>query len=353
MTIGSTANPWVYNRKGQFLSVPGYITATTYEPDGQTATIAYANGVTTTFTYDPKRRWLNKIVTLKDTTGILNEAYERDDTGRITRVDAGGNSTAYDWDYEYDGFGRILKTKFANDANHSCSETFSYANNDNLLTRSRLTGSCVYPAATAARPHTPLSLNGEALTYDANGNLTNDRRGTVTTVDDRVFTYDVANRVYSVKTGDSATLNLRYGPDGARVRKSSIDTTTTFYIDANVEYDPATATFTRYPHMDLKVVGVLGPNKEGQSFLHRDHPSSVRVVTSSNGALAESTRYVVYGERFDPESGLLYLNARYMDPKFGRFISPDNWVPTMEGVQSRVKAAVLSKTVGGSEGVGR
>jgi RHS repeat-associated protein len=38
------------------------------------------------------------------------------------------------------------------------------------------------------------------------------------------------------------------------------------------------------------------------------------------------------GERFDPETGLMYLNARYMDPTFGRFISPDDWNPTLEGV---------------------
>lgn len=38
------------------------------------------------------------------------------------------------------------------------------------------------------------------------------------------------------------------------------------------------------------------------------------------------------GERYDPETGLLYLNARYMDPAFGRFVSPDDWDPVLEGV---------------------
>jgi RHS repeat-associated protein len=28
-------------------------------------------------------------------------------------------------------------------------------------------------------------------------------------------------------------------------------------------------------------------------------------------------------ERFDAETGLQYLHARYMDPAVGRFISPD------------------------------
>lgn len=38
------------------------------------------------------------------------------------------------------------------------------------------------------------------------------------------------------------------------------------------------------------------------------------------------------GERHHPEIGLIYLNARYMDPLFGRFISPDDWDPILPGV---------------------
>ncbi|WP_197435115.1 RHS repeat-associated core domain-containing protein [Nitratireductor arenosus] len=99
--------------------------------------------------------------------------------------------------------------------------------------------------------------------------------------------------------------------------------------------------YTRYPHMDLKVVGST------KYFLHRDHLATVRIVTDAAGAVVEQTGYAAFGERLntgfqtqkgfigerhDPETGLIYLNARYMDPVFGRFISPDDWDPTMEGV---------------------
>ncbi|WP_189521380.1 RHS repeat-associated core domain-containing protein [Mesorhizobium sp. M1B.F.Ca.ET.045.04.1.1] len=64
------------------------------------------------------------------------------------------------------------------------------------------------------------------------------------------------------------------------------------------------------------------------------------MVTDGSGAITEATNHATYGERlntgfqtqksyigerFDPETGLLYLNARYMDPVLGRFISPDDW----------------------------
>ena len=82
----------------------------------------------------------------------------------------------------------------------------------------------------------------------------------------------------------------------------------------------------------------------------RDHLASVRMVTYGGGSPIERTSYAAFGEgvppvgatfntrkgyigeRFDAETGLLYLNARYMDPRWGRFISPDDWDPTMEGV---------------------
>ncbi|MEZ6074082.1 MAG: RHS repeat-associated core domain-containing protein [Pirellulales bacterium] len=76
-------------------------------------------------------------------------------------------------------------------------------------------------------------------------------------------------------------------------------------------------------------------------------PNRWLTVTTAAGTLAEATAYASYGERtnaamttekgyigerHDPETGLIYLNARYMDPKFGRSISPDDWDPILEGV---------------------
>ncbi|MDA4848905.1 RHS repeat domain-containing protein [Hoeflea poritis] len=89
--------------------------------------------------------------------------------------------------------------------------------------------------------------------------------------------------------------------------------------------------------MDIKLVGT------SPQFIHHDHLSSVRFVTDATGTLIEQTAYASYGEptnaamatqkgyineRHDPETGLMYLNARYMDPSFGRLSPPTTGTPS-------------------------
>ena len=64
------------------------------------------------------------------------------------------------------------------------------------------------------------------------------------------------------------------------------------------------------------------------------------------------TQKCYIGERYDPETGLLYLNARYMDPAFGRFISPDDWDPVLEGVGTNRYAYAGNDPVNKSDGNG-
>ncbi|MGO4574356.1 RHS repeat-associated core domain-containing protein, partial [Microvirga sp. 2TAF3] len=51
------------------------------------------------------------------------------------------------------------------------------------------------------------------------------------------------------------------------------------------------------------------------------------------------------GEREDGELGLVYLNARYYDPKAGRFLSPDSLDPTLPGVGTNRYAYALNNPV--------
>jgi RHS repeat-associated protein len=133
------------------------------------------------------------------------------------------------------------------------------------------------------------------------------------------------------------TVSFLYGPDGARARKTSSLGVTRYF---GAEAEEKGGVYTRYPHMDVMVQGT------NVFFLHRDHLATVKMVTNMAGAVTERLGYAAFGEpkpatsqpkgfigeRPDVETGMLYLNARYYDPALGRFISPDDWDPTLPGV---------------------
>lgn len=330
LDFGTTAAPLQYTAGNKLAAAPGFITSTIYEADGQTKEITYANGVKTSFTYSPTRRWVTRITTALGGATLMDRQYTRDNLGRITNIV--GASAPGSWNYVYDNADRLISADNLGD--NTLDETFVYAANDNMLSRTRVAGTYTYPAATAPRPHAPVTVGANAMAYDANGNLTSDGS--------RTLSWDEANRLSTVSLA-SNTVNLAYGPDGARAKKTS-SFATTLYPDANVEINPASPgaeIYTRYPHPDIKVVGT------SKYFLHREHLASVRLVTDMSGTIVDATTYATYGEqlntgfqtqkgyigeRFDAETGLLYLNARYMDPVLGRFISPDDWDPTLPGV---------------------
>lgn len=101
----------------------------------------------------------------------------------------------------------------------------------------------------------------------------------------------------------------------------------------------------RRPAMDLLPASV--PLAATQT-VHADQLGSVRLVADAAGNTAQSAGYTPYGsrrqstavreelgyigERFDAETGLIFLNARTYDPAVARFISPDTYDPTRPGV---------------------
>jgi RHS repeat-associated protein len=200
------------------------------------------------------------------------------------------------------------------------------------------------------RPHAPTSICGTALgeaNYDANGNtLTYDPDGAGPRPS-RSFAYDGENRPVSITaphavSGSVFTTTFAYGADGERVSKTS-GSATTWYLGNEAEIGP-TGGFTSHIHPDIRRVGA-----NSFDYLFKDHLSSNRLTLngtsvtrhdygpygqplSSNGATIPITGKSYINERFDAETGLMYLHARYYDPEGARFLSPDTWDPTLPGV---------------------
>ncbi len=73
--------------------------------------------------------------------------------------------------------------------------------------------------------------------------------------------------------------------------------------------------------------------------------------SNDNGLTVANGRGYI-NERFDPETGLQYLHARYYDPHLGRFLSPDTWDPTIPGVDINRYAYSMNEPINSADPYG-
>jgi RHS repeat-associated protein len=346
-----------YTLAGELFSIDNATTTSTSEPDlyitgivyngrGQATTVNYGNGVTVTNTYNDQRQWLNRTVAMQGATLLQDETYARNAKGMINSVTtplAGRN-----WTYTYDALDRL--TLADNGGGTVDDRSFAYDDADNMIYNSALcvaNPNMVYPTQgpTAIRPHAPTSICGTAVTYDANGNtLTYDVDG-AGSIASRTIAYDGESRPLSVTQNGNVT-RFAYGPDGSRALKVFGASTRHFFGSEELLVD------TVYPAGQLSSAITSNIRREGAAtdFMLKDNKASNRLTMRFGPASTTRHDYSAFGqplttngsvvingkgyinERFDPETGLQYLNARYYDALMGRFISPDWWDVTKAGV---------------------
>ncbi|MDQ0473503.1 DNA/RNA non-specific endonuclease [Labrys wisconsinensis] len=219
------------------------------------------------------------------------------------------------------------------------------------------------------QPHAVTTAGNYSFSYDADGNMLQSLLGGIL---NRDHAWDGENRPVEVRTYSTAgvltlTSSFVYGPDGTRLKKtvkasprgcslalSQQPDETTLYVfgDERVTYSasgnacvPTTPTWITYPTPETKREAVPGQAVQTYTLL-KDHLGSLRIVADGTGTPATASSYAPFGfqravltstttredkafigERQD-ETGLLYLNARYYDPRIARFVSPDWWDPT-------------------------
>jgi RHS repeat-associated protein len=88
----------------------------------------------------------------------------------------------------------------------------------------------------------------------------------------------------------------------------------------------------------------------GQATSKHDYGPFGQPLTSNGSIALNSKGYI--NQRYDAETGLQYLNARYYDPLLGRFLNPDTLDPTEAGVDFNRYAYAGNDPVNGSDGNG-
>src|SRR5688500_12166364 len=74
-------------------------------------------------------------------------------------------------------------------------------------------------------------------------------------------------------------------------------------------------------------------------------PTASRIPATAS--ILDGKAYI--NERYDSETGLSYLHARYYDPQLGRFLSPDTWDPILSGVDINRYAYAGNDPINGSD----
>ncbi len=215
----------------------------------------------------------------------------------------------------------------------------------------------------AVRPHAVTTAGAYTFTYDAAGNMLTKAKTGGNTV---ALTWDTENKLAQAKV-NAATYTYTYGADNARVRKThklSTGDRHTVYAGGGEAEISATGQWTKYINDDVKRVG--NGTTAAKFYHHRDHLSGIRVITNATGAEVSRTTYRPYGdkgktsgthaeskgyigERHDAETGLVYLNSRYLDPIIGRFTSPDWFDPVLPGVGTNRYSYSLNDPVNNSD----
>jgi RHS repeat-associated protein len=180
------------------------------------------------------------------------------------------------------------------------------------------------------------NAGGVAYTWDNNGNLLNDGSAS--------YLYDRANRLIST-TVNSTTSLFNYNGDSVRLKQVVAGVVTTYTQDLAaplpvVLQSKTGVTTTPYLY-SLGTRPVAQYTSGNAEYLLPDALGSVRQIVDANGNVTLAKSYEPYGsvltstgtassifgyagEEVDT-SGLIYLRARYMQPRLGIFFSRDPW----------------------------
>ncbi len=280
-------------------------------------------------------------------SGATTYTYAYDARGNITSVSDGQNTTTY----AYDSFDQLVREN-----NQAAGKTWTYAYDDggNIQSKTEYaytTGSLgaavrtiPYGYGDASWSDLLTSIDGQSLTADEIGNLLSD--GTWT------YTWQHGRQLAGMsKSGQ--TIAYGYDSDGKRITKTVNGTAYNYHYlgDQLVELTWGGNKL----HFTYDSAGPLSVNYNGTEYFYVKNAqgdvtglvnaSGTRVVTytydawgnllTTTGSMATTLgaqnplRY--RGYVYDTETGLYYLQSRYYNPGWGRFINVDAYLSTGQG----------------------
>ena len=344
------------NRVTQYTDYKGNTVKYAYDELGNLISLTYPGGEIVRYTY-----YKNGLLkTAEDGNGQVT-AYEYDDNGNLTRTvrpngtqelctynaagllveqkEVKGEDVLSHYTYTYDGYGNItsIEGTEATATEEGISQLFS--------------ASMTYDAGNRL-----LTYNGEALQYDADGNMTYgpvdgvmselvyDCRNRLISAGGVTYTYDAENNRISAETDAYVE---EYVTDTVSASLSRVLTMTVYEKTAGKAETAGTTTTYLYGQ------GLIS-EQTGDLYLyhHYNHLGSTMLLTDGEGNVVETYTYGVYGEllsgdesltRFlyngrcgvsTDDNGLYYMRQRYYNPEIKRFVNQDILAGSLGNSQS-------------------
>ena len=234
--------------------------------------------------------------------------------------------------YTYDALGQLLTET----VNGTLVASMTYDNYGNILTK----GSNTYTYGDSVWKDRLTAFNGQAISYDAQGNPTSYRGKTLTWEKGRQlksygsysYTYN-ANGFRTSKTVSG--VKHTYTLDGTKILKETWGSTSLTPLYDN-EDEVCGILYNSTPYYFLKnlqgdVIAITNKSGEVVARYTYDAWGKVLSVKSASGTVITSSTNVANvnpfryrGYYYDTETSLYYLQSRYYDPDVARFINADD-----------------------------
>ncbi|WP_194714285.1 RHS repeat-associated core domain-containing protein [Noviherbaspirillum soli] len=300
-----------------------------YDADGRRSSLQVSGQLPVNYRYDAAGRLIG-IAQGNDTVSISYDAADR----RTSLTLPSGIRAAY----SYDAAGRLTGIVYTK-ADGMLLGDLSYrydAAGRRIATSGTLAPTSVpeaMPVATYGPGNRLQSWSGQAITHDANGNMTSD--GT------RSYTWDARNQLASITGPESMQASFRYDAFGRRVSRTVNGVQTGYVYDGiNLVQELGT---TGASASLLTGLGVdeyyRRTDAAGPRDMLTDALGSVLGLADEAGQVRTTYQYEPYGAttvqgeagansfqytgRENDGTGLYYYRARYYHPELGRFVAED------------------------------
>ena len=282
--------------------------------------------------------------------------YTYDSVGNITEINDGTRRYVY----VYDALGQLTSETIyrGTQVTPEYFYTYTYDRAGNLVTGGGFENflasdySFSYTYGNAQWGDQLTALNGQAVTYDKSGNPLSYRGKTLTWTDnqhlqryyyDSTLWFQYTYNRNGIRTGKNFYNMVKYDyvVDGDKViAQTWLSNTMLFYYDQNgapqsVRYNGTLYNYVLNLQGDVIQIRDTDGNLVVQ-YLYNAWGKVLKVVDADGNTVTSGVGYEnplrYRGYYYDWESGFYYLNSRYYDPEIGRFISPDSYVSTGQGL---------------------